>query len=370
MKIVIATDSFKGSLTSKEAGDAIKEGIISSCPAAVVEVFEAADGGEGTLRAIVNARKGRFVNVTVTGPLGRPVSAAYGIIGSPLTAVIDSSEACGLTLVPPDKRDPLYTTTAGVGELIKDALDKGCRRFIIGLGGSSTNDCGAGMLQSLGAKLLDEDGNDIRQGAIGLSDLQTVDLSGLDGRTGKSEFLIACDVKNPLTGPSGCSFVFAPQKGADKVSCQKMDKWIGDFAKLFEDADSNFPGAGAAGGLGFALRTCLNGRMMSGAGLVLEQIGLEDAVKDADIMITGEGRLDAQTVMGKLPFEAASLAKRYGVRTIAFAGKTEAGEDILHECGIDEVYSISEGISEQESMANAAALLKKKACEVMRGRSI
>lgn len=369
MRVVIATDSFKGSLTSYEAGVAILRGIKEAVPSAEGEVLEVADGGEGTFEVITKAREGDVITVPVTGPLGETVEARYGIVsGDVKTAVMDISQACGLPLVPVSKRNPLYTTTEGIGEIIIDALNRGCRKFIVGLGGSSTNDVGAGMLNKLGVKFTDASGCEITRGASGLSSLKLIDVSGLDERLKESEFLIACDVTNPLTGDNGCSMVFAPQKGADYDSCRLMDNWIAKFADLtrdiYEDSDPSFPGSGAAGGLGFAFRTFLNGSMVSGASLVLEQIGLRDHLKDADIVITGEGKFDAQTLMGKVPYEVIKLGKECGLKTMVFAGKADADEASLSEFGIDEVYSISEGISKEESMSNAASLLTNKAREV------
>lgn len=370
MKIVIASDSFKGSLTSHEVGVAICEGIISVLPDAEVIVREVADGGEGTSGIVTRACGGKIQIVNVSGPLpDQTVQASYGIINNGKTAVIDISEACGLTLVPGDKRDPLYTTTRGVGELIIDALDKGCRQFIIGLGGSATNDCGAGMLQVLGMRLMDQDGHDILPGAVGLSDLDSIDDSGLDIRLKESELLIACDVTNPLTGINGCSYVFAPQKGADAKACELMDGWIQLFEKK-AGKDGSFEGAGAAGGLGYALGAVLNGKLVSGAGLVAELTHLEDHMKGADVVITGEGKVDRQTAMGKIPAVVAGLAGKHGCRVIVFAGKVECDGSMLAHCGIDEAYSISDGISEEESVANAAALLTAKAGEVFDGRSV
>lgn len=369
MKIVIATDSFKGTLTSYEAGVAICEGIKAAGVDADIRILEVADGGEGTSGIITRARGGKSQTVTVTGPLsGMKVTASYGIIDGG-TAVIDISQACGLTLLGEKDRNPLYTTTQGVGELILDALDKGCRRFIIGLGGSATNDCGAGMLSALGLRILKEDGSPVSPGAAGLAQTHSIDTSGLDPRLEGSEFLIACDVNNPLTGASGCSMVFAPQKGADEESCRKMDEWIALFARK-AGKPSDFPGAGAAGGLGYAFGVLLNGRLVSGAGLVTKQIKLEDELTDADIVITGEGSIDSQTPMGKLPYVIARLAKEHGCRVMAFAGKVECDKKTLSECISDEVYSISEGISEAESISNAASCLTAKVKEVFDGRPV
>ncbi len=361
MKVLIATDTFKGSLTSYEAGVAISKGIKEVIPSADVTICEIADGGEGTFEVITKARGGIVNGLTVTGPLGEPHEAGYGIADD--TAIIDISQACGLPLVPEDKRNPLYTTTEGIGDLINDALDKGIRRFIVGLGGSSTNDCGAGMLSRLGVKLTDRNGNAISRGASGLESLSSIDITGLDGRISESEFHIACDVTNPLTGENGCSKVFAPQKGADPDTCFKMDEWIRKFASL-TDGNPDLPGSGAAGGLGFAFRTFLNGTIEPGAKLVIDQIGLKELIKGADIVITGEGCLDAQTAMGKGPSEVARLGKLEGAEVIAFAGCIKADEASLKVMGIDKAFSISDNVTSEVAMRDASALLTAKAGEV------
>ena len=364
-RIVIATDSFKGSLTSYEAGVAISEGISKAVPDALILIYEVADGGEGTSAVMTKAVNGTVHTVEVTGPLPSvKVNASYGIKGT--TAIMDIASACGLTLIEPSSRNPLHTTTYGVGQMITDALDKGCRDFIIGLGGSSSNDCGAGMLQALGLRLTDEEGLDIRPGAIGLSDIHSIDTSSMDPRIRECTFTIACDVTNPLTGTNGCSMVFAPQKGADRSDCLKMDQWIEGFLKIAGD-EGLVPGDGAAGGLGFAFRFFLNGKTVPGADLIIDRTGLGEVIHDSDYVITGEGRLDEQTIMGKLPSKIALLGRKSGARVIAFAGCTGEG---LSDTVFDEVYSISEGIPQEESMRNAAALLTQKAYEVFNGRSV
>ncbi len=365
MRVLIATDSFKGSLTSYEAGVAISEGIKKAVPGAVTVVKEIADGGEGTFEIVTRALRGDIIKTEVTGPLGDRITASYGISGT--TAVIDISQACGLPLVPEDRRDPLYTTTRGVGELILDALDRGCRRFIIGLGGSSTNDCGAGMLLALGVKITGRDGRPVKDGAVGLADVSSVDGSDIDDRIAGAEFLVACDVDNPLCGDRGCSMIFAPQKGADHSSLKYMDDVIRRFAEL-AGGDPDLPGSGAAGGLGYAMRTFLGGRLVPGADLVISQTGLKEQMTGADIVITGEGCLDAQTSMGKAPSVIAGLAKASGIKVLAFAGCIKADADTLNLMGIDEAYSISDNVSQEEAMRNAASLLTRKAYEVFDGR--
>ena len=351
MKVVIAMDSFKGSLTGMQAGYAAAAGIRRVYPDAETPVFPAADGGEGTVFALTAGLHGQIRRVTVCGPLGAPVSAEYGILPDG-TAVIETASAAGLTLLAPHARNPRYTTTYGVGSLICDALSSGCRRFLIGLGGSATNDGGAGMLQALGFDLLDADGRQIPPGAAGLEQLVTVSAARVRPVLAESRFSAACDVRNPLCGAQGCSAVFAPQKGADAAMIAEMDRTLAHYAEVIcaemPDADPNAPGAGAAGGLGFALQSCLHAQMQSGAELVLQMTGAAAALRGADLLVTGEGRLDAQTVMGKYPAAAANAAQQCGVPVIAFCGA--AGEDagVCNQHGIAAFFPILRSIVTQE----------------------
>ena len=351
MKVVIAIDSFKGSLSSLEAGEAAKRGILKSNPQAQVEVRPLADGGEGTVEALVQGMGGRTCKVTVTGPLGNPVEAEYGIVGEN-TAVIEMSAAAGITLVPDQMRNPLYTTTYGVGEMIKDAIEKGCRRFLVGIGGSATNDGGVGMLQALGYEFLDQEGKEVPLGARGLEYLASIRDEKVHPQLRECEFRVACDVVNPLCGPQGSSAIYGPQKGADAEMIDKMDKWLGAYAKLaaetFPKADPETPGTGAAGGLGFAFLTFTNSVVESGIQIILEETRLEDYVKDADVVVTGEGRLDGQTAMGKAPVGVASLAKRYGKTVVAFAGSVTRDAVKCNEKGIDAFFPVIRGISTLE----------------------
>ena len=344
MKAVIAIDSFKGSLDTLESGAAAAEGIKAVFPDAETVICPLADGGEGTVRAIVSALGGEIRSIKVTGPLSEPVTAEYGIMHSEGLAVIEMSAAAGITLVPPEKRDPRYTTTRGVGEMIKDALDAGCRRFIIGIGGSATNDGGVGMLSSLGVGFFDGEGREIRDGAIGLSELCEIRLEGIDPRLLESNISVACDVDNPLCGEFGCSKIYGPQKGADDKTIAEMDVWLSHYAKLTDEllpgADPTFHGVGAAGGMGFALKYYMDATLTSGIGLVMDAVGLEEKIKDADIVITGEGRLDGQTAMGKAPVGVARLAKKYGKTVIAFAGAVTDEASALNDCGIDAFFPI------------------------------
>lgn len=351
MKVVIAIDSFKGSLSSLEAGEAAKRGILKSDPKAQVRVRPLADGGEGTVEALVQGMEGRICKVMVTGPLGNPIEAEYGIVGGN-TAVIEMSAAAGITLVPDKMRNPLYTTTYGVGEMIKDAIEKGCRRFLVGIGGSATNDGGIGMLQALGYGFLDQEGNEVPLGARGLERLAVIEKKKVLPELEDCEFRIACDVVNPLCGSQGSSAVYGPQKGADAEMIHKMDKWMEAYAELagksFPQADPKKPGTGAAGGLGFAFLTFTNSVLESGIQIILEETGLEEYVKEADVVVTGEGRLDGQTAMGKAPVGVAGLAKKYGKTVIAFAGIVTRDAVKCNEKGIDAFFPVIRGISTLE----------------------
>lgn len=362
MKITVAIDSLKGSLSSPEAGAAIKSGILRVCPDASVIVRPLADGGEGTAYALTLGMGGEMQSVTVTGPLGEPVKCSYGLLKDRMTAVLEMSSAAGITLVPEQKRNPLHTTTYGVGELIKDAISKGCRKFIVGIGGSATNDGGAGMLQALGFGLLDADGKQIPFGAIGLSELVSITDADVIPELSECTFQIACDVTNPLCGEQGCSAVFGPQKGADTSMIAQMDEWLRHYASLAKEktpsANAVQPGTGAAGGLGFAFLTFTNAVLESGIDIVLKQTHLEDDIKDSDIVITGEGRLDGQTVMGKAPIGVAKIAKKYDKPVLAFSGSASKDACLCNKAGIDAFFPILRCITTLEDAMkseNAAA---------------
>lgn len=352
MNVIIAIDSLKGSLSSIGAGYAIAAGIHRADTAASVQVRPLADGGEGTVDALVHGMNGTFHNITVCGPLGTPVKCQYGIIDSTQTAVIEMSGAAGITLVPDDQKNPLYTTTYGVGEVIKDAIGKGCRKFIIGIGGSATNDGGIGMLQALGYGFLDSDGKQIPFGARGLACLHSITDTEIIPELSECEFHIACDVTNVLCGECGCSAVFGPQKGADPAMITQMDQWLKNYAELAKEkypkADAMQPGTGAAGGLGFAFLTFTNAVLKSGIEIVLEETNLEKYIKDADFVVTGEGRLDRQTAMGKAPVGVAKLAKRYGKPVIAFAGSVTEDANTCNDNGIDAFFPILRKITTLE----------------------
>lgn len=366
MKIVVATDSYKGSLTSMEAGYAIAEGIHRADKNAEVIVRPVADGGEGTVDALIEGLKGRVKAVRVTGPLGDTVDAEYGIVegdenitgGSrEKTAIIEMAAAAGITLVDNEKRNPLYTTTVGVGEIINDAIKEGCRRFIVGIGGSATNDGGAGMLQALGFGLLDSEGKQIPAGAIGLPTLVQITDEGVTPELKECTFRVACDVSNPLCGEKGCSRVFGPQKGATEEMIKDMDRWLGEYAQLVKswkpDTDAEYPGSGAAGGLGFAFHSFLGASLESGIKIVLEETGLESYIQDADLVITGEGRLDSQSVMGKAPIGVANIAKRYGKPVVALAGCVSEDSRVCNEYGIDAYFPILQRVASLEKVMEA-----------------
>ena len=365
MKIVTAIDSFKGSMTSIEAGNAFSDGFHRVFPDAEIIVRPLADGGEGTVEALTNGMNGHLEHVMVSGPFGQPVDCAYGLIQDSMTAVIEMSGAAGITLVPAEDLNPLIATTYGVGEVIADAIKKGCRRFIIGIGGSATNDGGAGMLQALGFGLLDDDGKEIPRGAEGLEKLAVITTDQVIPELSECTFRIACDVTNPLCGSNGCSSVFGPQKGAGPEDIEKMDRWLARYAKvaraLHPDADPEFPGTGAAGGMGFAFRTFLPAKLESGIQIVMEETRLESYLKDADLIITGEGRLDCQTAMGKVPVGVARLAKAHGKPVIAFAGSVTDDASACIECGIDAYFPIVRGVSTLEEACDSKNARKNMA---------
>ncbi len=348
MKIVMAIDSFKGSLSSMDAGRAAAEGIQRVDPKVQVKVRPLADGGEGTVEALTEGMGGRFCKVSVMGPFGEPVDCEYGILDETKTAIIEMSGAAGITLAPRERLNPLEATTYGVGEVIKDAIGQGCRRFIVGIGGSATNDGGVGMLQALGYDFLDEDGEQIGKGAAALEKLRKISTEHVLPELAECEFHIACDVTNPLCGERGCSAVFGPQKGATPQMIEKMDQWLGEYAKMtqevFPKADAQYPGTGAAGGLGFAFLAYTPAVLESGIEIVLKELKLEEDIKEADLVITGEGRLDEQTAMGKVPVGVASLAKKYQKPVIAFSGSVTPGARLCNEKGIDAYFPILRSI--------------------------
>lgn len=363
MNVVIAIDSFKGSMTSMQAGLSAARGIKRVYKDAHITVRPLADGGEGTVDALVNGCDGRMTQVQVTGPAGRPVICPYGIIDETHTAIIEMSGAAGITLVCGEEKNPLNTTTYGVGEVIKDAIQHGCRHFIVGIGGSATNDGGVGMLQALGFGFLDQCGSQICFGAKGLEDLASITTDHVLPELKECTFRVACDVSNPLCGDQGCSAVYGPQKGASPETVPLMDAWLSRYAALageqFPPADAEYPGAGAAGGMGFAFLTFCNATLEPGVQIVLEETGLRQYIQDADLVITGEGRLDGQTVMGKAPMGVAGMAKEYGKPVLAFSGCVTQDATACNAEGIDaffpilrNVVSLKEAMNPEHAMEN------------------
>lgn len=343
MKIVIAPDSFKESLSALDAASAIEAGFREIFPDARYVKVPVADGGEGTVEAMIAATGGRRVAVQATGPLGRPVDAFYGLTGDESTAVIEMAAASGLELVAPAERDPLLATSRGTGELIRAALDLGARRFILGVGGSATNDGGAGMLQALGVDLLDAQGEQLAPGGGALAQLARVDVSRLDPRVKDCVFEVACDVSNPLVGPKGASAIFGPQKGATPEMVRQLDANLRHYAAVIaRDLDqevAEVPGAGAGGGIAAAMLVFLKGRLRPGSEIVADAVGLDETVRDADLVITGEGRIDSQTVNGKTPIGVARVAQRHGKPVIAIGGCLATDASAVHAHGIAATFS-------------------------------
>ncbi len=371
MKIVIAPDSFKESLTAIEVADAIEKGWKKVLPEAEVVKIPMADGGEGTTQSLVDATGGYIVRKDVTGPLGDIVEGFYGILGNGTTAVIEIAAASGLHYIPIEKRNPLITTTKGVGELILSALDTGATHIILGLGGSATNDGGAGMAQALGVKLLDKEEKELPFGGGTLHTLERIDISQLDKRLTGVTFEIACDVDNPLTGEKGASFVFGPQKGATSEMIEQLDEALGNYADKIEEhlgkKVKDVAGAGAAGGLGAGILAFLNGTLKSGIDIVIEATNIEEAVQGADFVITGEGRMDSQTIYGKTPMGVAKVAKKYSIPVIGIAGSVTADSEIVHDCGIDILFSIVPGVvSLEEALTTGAENLERTSQNIAR----
>ena len=348
MKIVVAIDSFKGCMSSIEAGNAEKEGIYQVMPEAEVIVRPLADGGEGTVEALTLGMGGVLEVIRVTGPLGAKVECTYGILQDSKTAIIEMSGAAGITLIEEQERNPLNTTTYGVGEVIKDAILKGCRHFIVGIGGSATNDGGIGMLQALGYGILDAEGNQVPFGAKGLEKIAVITDDQVIPELKECTFRVACDVTNPLCGETGASAVYGPQKGATPEMIRDMDRWLQAYAtrttEKYEKADASYPGTGAAGGMGFAFLAYTNAVLESGIRIVLEETKLESYVKAADLVVTGEGRMDGQTAYGKAPIGVARVAKAFEKPVIAFAGAVTKDACACNEKGIDAFFPVLRGI--------------------------
>ena len=371
MRVVVAPDSYKGSVSAVGVAAALERGVLRVFPQAEVRKIPIADGGEGTVEALVTATGGQMRQERVRGPLGEVVDACWGILGDGKTAVIEMAAASGLPLVPPDRRDPRITTTYGTGELIRTALDAGLRRIIIGIGGSATNDGGTGMAQALGAKFLAADGTELPPGGGALAQLKTIDLSGLDPRLTETEITVACDVDNPLCGQRGAAAVFGPQKGATPAMVAELDAALGHFAGCARVATgrnvADLAGAGAAGGLGAGLLFFTPAKLRPGVEIVLEAVKFAEVVKDAAFVITGEGRTDFQTAYGKAPVGVAKVAKQFGVPVFCISGGLGDGADDVLAQGIDAVMSIcSRPLSLEECMRDGAALIEEAAARLCR----
>lgn len=350
--IVLAPDSFKESMTAKEACEAMERGIHKVNPNINCIHVPMADGGEGTMQSLVDATGGTVYITKVKGPLGNEVSASYGITGDGLTGVLEMASASGIQLVSPEARNPLITTTYGTGQLIKACLDKGVSKLLIGIGGSATNDGGAGMVQALGGRLLDEEGNELLFGGGELGRLASIDLSGFDPRLKDVQVEVACDVTNPLCGPTGASNVFGPQKGATPEMIKQLDNNLHHYANVIKEQLGkdirDMPGAGAAGGLGAGLVVFLDGVLKKGIELVIDYTGLENKVQQADMVWTGEGSIDFQTQYGKTPLGVAEVAKKFGKPVLAFAGRIGDQTEVLYDKGIDAIFGIMPGAASLE----------------------
>ena len=347
MKIVIAPDSFKGSLTAVEAADAIEIGFRAVYPDAEYVKVPMADGGEGTVQSLVDATSGTIINQSVIGPMGDMVSGFFGILGDSRTAVVEMAAASGIHLVKPEERNIYLASSFGTGQLINAALDHGCDKLIIGLGGSATNDGGMGMMKALGGQFLDQSSAPLAPDVRALSQLARIDLQHLNPRLGKTEIVVACDVDNPLCGENGAARVFGPQKGATEEDIAVLDQALARYGDvLSNNTGRNIavePGAGAAGGMGAALIGLIDAVVKPGVELVIEIVELAKRIVDADLVITGEGRIDSQTIHGKTPVGVAKIAKSHNLPVICIAGSVEDGTDIIHQMGVDEIYSVIEG---------------------------
>ncbi len=371
MKIIVAPDKFKGSMSASKAAEVIEQGIASAFPGTDIYKFPLSDGGEGLVESLTGKAGGSIETATVTGPLGKPVEAAYGLINAGRTGIIEMAAASGLALVPEKKRDPCAATTYGTGELILAALNRGCKNLIIGLGGSATNDGGVGMARALGAKFLDRDGHLLGEGGTELKWLEKIDASGLDPRLKKIGALVACDVDNPLTGPGGASYVYGPQKGASPAAVEALDRALKNYARVIKEnlgvEVDNVPGAGAAGGLGAGLIAFLQAKLIPGIDLILEALEIERHLPDCALLITGEGKLDAQSASGKAPVGIARMAKKHKVPVIALAGQLEGDLEIFHREGITACFAIADGpLNLDESIHRGPSLLKIKTAELIR----
>lgn len=379
-RIVVASDSFKGSLTSLEVAEAAGEGIHKVCPSCEVIKINVADGGEGTVDALLRTMGGREVSLVVNDPLGRPVNAVYGILGDGVTAVMEMSAASGLPLLSADERNPLMTSTYGTGQMISDALSKGCRKFLVGIGGSATNDAGMGMLSALGFRFSDASGNVLEGKGADMVKVAFVDMSGVREEVKEAEFIVACDVDSPFCGPEGAAYVFSPQKGAGSRMVEELDRGMCHFAELIHKAlgrdIKTVPGAGAAGGLGGGFLAFLNARLERGVEMVLDAIGFDRIIEGSDLVITGEGRIDSQTLTGKTPYGVMKRARKQGIKVVALGGSVVLDEkDDMS--GFDTVMQVtpvgmplSEAMNPSVAASNVSATVERimkmyKKCRMM-----
>ena len=371
MKIVIAPQGFKGSLTGLEVARSIEKGVLAVLPDATTDLVSVADGGDGTLQSLVDSTGGEVISSTVTDPLGREIQADWGSLGDGETAVIEMARSSGLALLKLDELDPLTATTFGTGELVKVALDRGHTRFIIGIGGSATNDGGAGMMEALGARLLNASGKSLSRGGAALADIETIDVSGFDQRFRDAHIEVACDVNNPLCGPDGASAVFGPQKGATPEMVEELDAALAQYAAVIErDLGSDirtYPGAGAAGGLGAGLMAFAQAELKAGVDIVLDAVDLDSHLEGADLVITGEGQIDHSTIFNKSPVGVAARAAKYGIPVIAIAGGLGDGYREVHGKGIAAMFTLVSGpMSLEDAIADSESLLAGAAEEIMR----
>lgn len=371
MRFVIAPDSFKGSLTAAEVAESIERGIKRVFNDVIIDKIPMADGGEGTVQSLVDSTGGRIISLKVSDPLMKEVDSFYGILGDGETAIIEMAAASGLPLISEKERNPIITTTYGTGELIKDSLNKGCKNIIIGLGGSATNDGGVGMLQSLGVKFLDYNGEDIGQGGGSLKKLDRIDVSNIDPRLNECSIIAACDVTNPLCGERGASYVFGPQKGADNEMVKELDEALNNYAEIIKKClkkdIKNEPGSGAAGGMGAGLMAFLNAKLEKGIDIVTRLTALDRKIKGADFVFTGEGMMDYQTVFGKTPYGVAMVAKKYNIPVIGIAGGIGKGSEVLFESGFKSIFSIVDSpMSLEEAMINGEILIERTTERILR----
>lgn len=373
MKIVIAPQSFKGSVSALQAAQAIQRGVAAASPEATTVLIPVADGGDGTLEVLVDSTGGQIFRSIVTGPLGHAVEASWGVLGDGETALIEMARASGLAMVPHRRRNPRTTTTYGTGEIIREAAERGFTRIIVGLGGSATNDAGMGMAAALGVRFLDEEGRQLPRGGAALSRLARIDVSGLHPKVAQVSIVGATDVTNPLCGPSGASAIFGPQKGATPEIVAELDAALANFARVarrdvgLDFLEGDFPGAGAAGGLGAGLMAFAGGRLQSGIDMVCEVLGFEEQVRDADLVLTGEGRADLSSIYDKAPVGVARKAARHGVPTVILAGSLGDGYQELYSNGIAAVVSIADRpMTFERSLSRTEELLERAAERTVR----